>query len=94
MRFYFNSIRKRLVEIFARIDRNNKGYFDINDWENYLKEMKNIIYNNSNNNINNNGFNESFIGRNLVFIRLDKKRLGKVDYIDLIDELTPIENKF
>ena len=56
--------------------------------------MKNIIYNNSNNNINNNGFNESFIGRNLVFIRLDKKRLGKVDYIDLIDELTPIENKF
>ena len=94
MRFYFNSIRKRIVEIFTRIDKNNKGYFDIKDWENYLKEMRNVIYNNNTNNINNNCFNESFIGKNLVFIRLDKKRLGKVDYIDLIDELTPIENKF
>ena len=49
--------------------------------------MRNVIYNNNTNNINNNCFNESFIGKNLVFIRLDKKRLGKVDYIDLIDEL-------
>ena len=30
----------------------------------------------------------------IIILILDKKRLGKVDYIDLIDELTPIENKF
>jgi Ca2+-binding EF-hand superfamily protein len=95
MRIYFNTVRKRIREIFARIDKNNKGYFDFNDWEYYLKKMKNFVNNNKeNNNKFNLNFNESFIGKNLVFIRLDKKRMGKVDYIDLIDELTPIENKF
>lgn len=72
----FISLRKRLKEIFAMLDRNNHGYFDFKDWEDFLNKKKLCT-----NNIK---------GKCLGFIRFDKKRRGCVDYCDLLDELTPV----
>ena len=70
------SMRKRLKEIFALLDRNNHGYFDYNDWEEYLSRNK-IGTNNVK-------------GRCLGFIRFDRKRRGAVEYCDVLDELSGI----
>ena len=77
----FINFKKRLREIFADIDRDNKGYFDIEDWSSYLKRKSKL----------NGVINDNKKGRYLVFIRLDKKRRGRVDYCDLMDELNPID---
>ena len=72
----YMSMRKRLKEIFALLDRNNHGYFDYNDWEEYLSRNKIGI-----NNVK---------GRCLGFIRFDRKRRGAVEYCDVLDELSGI----
>ena len=77
----FINFKKRLREIFADIDRDNKGYFDIEDWSSYLKRKSKL----------NGVLNDNKKGRYLLFIRLDKKRRGRVDYCDLMDELNPID---
>ena len=77
----FINFKKRLREIFADIDRDNKGYFDIEDWSSYLKRKSKL----------NGVINDNKKGRYLLFIRLDKKRRGRVDYCDLMDELNPID---
>ena len=65
----FINFKKRLREIFADIDRDNKGYFDIEDWSSYLKRKSKL----------NGVINDNKKGRYLLFIRLDKKRRGRVD---------------
>ena len=77
----FVNSKKRIREIFAEIDRDNKGYFDIEDWTLFLKKRSKL----------NGVINDNQKGRYLVFIRLDKKRRGRVDYCDLMDELNPID---
>ena len=77
----FINFKKRLREIFADIDRDNKGYFDIEDWTLFLKRKSKL----------NGIINDNQKGRYLVFIRLDKKRRGRVDYCDLMDEFNPID---
>ena len=77
----FINFKKRLREIFADIDRDNKGYFDIEDWTIFLKRKSKL----------NGVINDNQKGRYLVFIRLDKKRRGRVDYCDLMDEFNPID---
>lgn len=72
----FTSVNSKLKEIFTSIDQSNKGYFTIEDWDTYLE------------------LNKAFDDKKsaaLVFIRLDRKRCGKVSYCDLNDELTPCD---
>ena len=77
----FVNSKKKIREIFAEIDRDNKGYFDIEDWTIFLKRKSKL----------NGVINDNQKGRYLVFIRLDKKRRGRVDYCDLMDEFNPID---
>ena len=62
----------KIYQIFNIIDKDEKGFFSYEDLNCYLK----------NNNINIDDYSSA-----LLFIRLDKKRQGKIDMEDLIEEL-------
>ena len=65
------TLRLKLKEIYALLDKEGKGYFEI-------EEM--IVY------FTNNGFLDNNKDADLLFIRLDKKRNGKIDYPEVEDE--------
>ena len=76
--FRINDIRKkignlkeRLKEIFKNIDNGNKGYFEYSELINYLQKNK---------------INYKQLGADLLFIRLDKSRNGRIYFEDLEDE--------
>lgn len=69
----FSGVRCRLREIMDEIDIDGVGYFNAKDFLNYL-EKNNLLKDNENE-------------WDLVFIRFDKNRDGKVDYWELEDEL-------
>ena len=71
----FTTLNLKLKHIFENIDISKMGYFTNNDLINYLK--KNNIYIDS-------------LNTDLLFIRLDKNRNGKIDYKEIYDETHPL----
>ena len=68
----FGTLRLQLKVIFALIDKTGKGFFHIDELMVYLVD-NNLAENNK--------------GDDLLFIRLDKNRTGKVDFTLIDDEL-------
>ena len=65
-------LRLKLNDIFKLLDKNNKGYFEHNEMVEYFKD---------------NGILENIRDADLLFIRLDKNRDGKIDYYEVAEEL-------
>ena len=72
MRKNFGTLRLNLRDIFGQIDKDNKGNFTINELVEYLR----------NNNITDNKRDVD-----LLFIRLDKKRNGRIEFSEIEDEI-------
>ena len=66
------TLRLKLKDIFGLLDREGKGYFE-------YEEM--MVY------FANNGLLDNNRNADLLFIRLDKNRNGKIDYPEVEDEL-------
>lgn len=66
------TLRLKLNEIFGLLDKDGKGYFDNNEMMEYF---------------DNNGMLDNNRGADLLFIRLDKNRNGKIDFPEVEDEL-------
>ena len=73
----FTTLNLKLENIFGNIDILKNGYFTNNNLVLYLK--KNNIYTNS-------------LEADLLFIRLDKNRNGKIDFKEIYDETHPLYN--
>ena len=71
----FNTLRLKLKDIFHLIDNFNSGSFNNDDLNIYLK--KNCLFRNSKE-------------TDLLYIRLDKNRDGKIEYSEIEDELLPL----
>ena len=68
-----NSLNINIRELFSLFDSNNQGYIYYPNFINYL---------------NNNGLlNDPNINPDLLFIRLDKNRNGRIDFEEFVDEL-------
>ena len=72
MKKLFGSLRLNLRDIFRIIDKQNKGYFSHDELVEYLE---------------NNGIKKNIRDIDLLFIRLDKKRKGKIYFSEIEDEL-------
>ena len=77
--YEINEIKKKIYDlkgklkiVFNLIDQNNKGYFSFNDLYSYFE---------------NNKLNFESYAVALLFIRLDKRRQGKIEISDLMKEL-------
>ena len=68
----FGTLRLKLKDIFALIDKTGKGFFDIDEMMVYFVN-NNLVENNKD--------------ADLLFIRLDKNRNGKIDFPQIDDEL-------
>ena len=68
----FGTLRLKLKDIFALIDKTGKGFFDIDEMMVYFVN-NNLVQNNKD--------------ADLLFIRLDKNRNGKIDFQTLDNEL-------
>jgi Ca2+-binding EF-hand superfamily protein len=66
------TLRLKLKDIFGLLDKDGKGYFDIDEMMVYFA---------------NNGLLDNNRDADLLFIRLDKNRNGKIDYLEIEDEL-------
>ena len=66
------TLRLKLKDIFGLLDKDGKGYFDIDEMMVYFA---------------NNGLLDNNRDADLLFIRLDKNRNGKIDYLEVEDEL-------
>ena len=66
------SVRIRLNDIFGLLDKDGKGFFDNNEMMEYFE---------------NNGMVDNMRDADLLFIRLDKNRNGKIDFPEVEDEL-------
>jgi len=75
MKRNFTNMRLSLNKLFINIDIYNRGFFTEEDLCNYLKNMR-IFTNNKD--------------ADLLFIRLDKNRDGKVDLNEFEEELIPL----
>ena len=75
MRRGFTTLNLKLKKIFGKIDMGKNGYFSHDDLVVYME--KNRIFT-----------NEKEL--DLLFIRLDKNRNGKIDYKEIYDETHPI----
>ena len=69
------TVRIRLNYLFGLLDKNGKGFFDNN-------EMMEYFYNN--------GMLDNMREADLLFIRLDKNRNGKIEFYEVEDELQTI----
>ena len=72
MRKLFGSLRINLREIFGNLDKRNRGFFDVDEMKEYLQ---------------NNELMENTRDGDLLYIRLDKNRNGKIDYQEIEDEI-------
>ena len=72
MRRQFGILRLKLKDIFKLIDCLNRGYFTNKDFLDYLQK-EGLMNNNKD--------------ADLLFIRLDKNRNGKIDYKEVEDEI-------
>ena len=72
----FYFLKEKVNLIFKLIDKDHKGYFSFSDLNNYLINNK-IIF-------------DSYAVA-LLFIRFDKKREGKIEIYELIEELKPFD---
>ena len=75
MRKKMGNVKMNLVKLFNLIDNKNIGYFEYSDLINYLEKNK---------------INFKQLNADLLFIRLDKKRNGRIYFEELKDELFPI----
>ena len=75
MRKKIGNIKMNLMKLFNLIDVKNTGYFEYSDLINYLEKNK---------------INFKQLNGDLLFIRLDKKRNGKIYFEELKDEFYPI----
>ena len=75
MRRGFTTLNLKLKKIFGKIDLGKNGYFSHDDLVVYMQ--KNRIFTKDKE-------------LDLLFIRLDKKRNGKIDYKEIYDETHPI----
>ena len=66
------TLRLKLKEIFGLLDKDGKGYFDVDEMMVYFA---------------NNGLLDNNKEADLLFIRLDKNRNGKIDFPEVEDEL-------
>jgi Ca2+-binding EF-hand superfamily protein len=71
----YTNLRFKLREVFRGIDKFDFGYFNENDLANYLK--KNYAF-------------TSTKDSDLLFIRLDRNRNGKVEYWEMEEELAQV----
>ena len=69
------TVRLRLNNLFGLFDKNGKGYFDYDEMMEYFCD---------------NGMLDNCREADLLFIRLDKNRNGKIDYFEVEDELQTI----
>ena len=72
MRKLFGTLRLNLRDIFGLLDKNNQGFFTNYEFMEYLDNNR-ILDNNRD--------------ADLLFIRLDKNRNGKIDYPEIEDEI-------
>ena len=75
IRKQMNNLKRKIPEFFKLIDINNLGYFEYSDLINYLQKSK---------------INYKRLNADLLFIRLDKKRKGKINYEEFEDEFCPL----
>ena len=75
MRKGFSILIRRLKDIFRMFDVNGLGYFGFEEFINYLKD---------------NDMLEESLNVDLLFIRLDKNRNGKIDFTEIADEITAL----
>ena len=75
MRKGFSILIRRLKDIFKMLDTNGLGYFGFEEFINYLKD---------------NDMLEESLNVDLLFIRLDKNRNGKIDFTEIADEITAL----
>ena len=66
------TLRLKLKDIFSLLDKDGKGFFDVDEMMVYFA---------------NNGLLDNNKEADLLFIRLDKNRNGKIDYPEVEDEL-------
>ena len=66
-----NNLKGKLMELFKLIDTNNYGFFDYSNLINYLQKSK---------------IDFKQLNADLLFIRLDKNRNGKIDFKEFEDE--------
>ena len=69
----YATLRYKLKDVFKGLDKFGLGYFNDSDLANYLKQ--NYAF-------------TSIKDSDLLFIRLDRNRNGKVEYWEIEDELT------
>ena len=72
MRKMFGTLRLNLRDIFALLDDGGKGYFTNEELMRYLKSH---------------GLLSNIKAADLLFIRLDKNRNGKIDYYEVEEEM-------
>ena len=72
MRKNFYELSLKISEIFKLIDVQNFGFFTFEDYIAYLKKF---------------GFDEENLKIDLLFIRLDKNRNGKIEMYEVLDEI-------
>ena len=72
MRKDFYGLTLKISEIFKLIDVRNFGFFTFEDYIAYLKKF---------------GFDEENLKIDLLFIRLDKNRNGKIEMYEVLDEI-------
>jgi Ca2+-binding EF-hand superfamily protein len=75
MRRSCGSLRSNLKDIFGLVDNQGKGCFTDEELLDYLQ---------------NNGLLDNNKAADLLFIRLDKNRNGKIDYPEVEEELQPV----
>ena len=75
LRKMMGTVRLKLNDIFALLDQDGKGFFENKEMIEYFE---------------NNGLLDDNKAADLLFIRLDKNRNGKIDYFEVEDELQTI----
>ena len=72
MRKSFSILVRRLKDIFRMFDLNGLGFFNFQDFIRYLKDNELL---------------DESLNADLLFIRLDKNRNGKIDFTEVADEI-------
>ncbi len=75
MRKNFSILIRRLKDIFRMFDINELGFFNFQDFLRYLKDNEML---------------DEALNVDLLFIRLDKNRNGKIDFTEVADEIEAI----